>query len=198
FLLPFYDVVSQNMGIQWTGWAISGALETENFYDLAGSGTFILLDGKDRRFNNVRDSPRTIFVYWNLSGCLTLLPTLMLNIEQLDEPLSLRDYLGWGICCLGFATEAITDQQKWLFKGNPDNAGKFIQSGLWGYSRHPNYLTEILQWVPSMPSPLFVWFLLCHISGIPILDKQAMKKWGSDPAFQDYVKNTPLSYWPIV
>lgn len=59
---------------------------------------------------------------FQLSGCLTLLPILMLNSEQRDEPLGLRDYLGWGIWSFGFVTEAITDQQKWLFKGNPDNA----------------------------------------------------------------------------
>lgn len=53
---------------------------------------------------------------------MTLLPTLILNSEQRDEPLGLRDYLGWGIWGLGFATEAIADQQKWLFKGDPDNA----------------------------------------------------------------------------
>ncbi|KAM9505411.1 uncharacterized protein ACWYII_047825 [Salvelinus alpinus] len=242
-----------DLGIQWAGWAIAAALKTEKFYDLAGSGTFILLahlsrywggtrhlrqnvqtglvtawgvrlgtflfmrilkDGQDRRFNNVRDSPGTFFVYWSVQAVwvfMTLLPTLILNSEQRDEPLGLRDYLGWGIWGLGFATEAIADQQKWLFKGDPDNAGKFIQSGLWGYSRHPNYLGEILQWsglflsassvmkgpqYASVLSPLFVWCLLRHVSGIPILEKQATKKWGSDPAFQNYVKNTPL-LWPI-
>lgn len=59
---------------------------------------------------------------FQLSGCLTLLPILMLNSEQRDEPLGLRDYLGWGIWGLGFATEAIADQQKWFFKSDPDNA----------------------------------------------------------------------------
>lgn len=90
--------------------------------------------------------------------------------------------------------------------------GKFIQSGLWAYSRHPNYFGEILQWSGlwlcassvmkgpqylSVASPLFVWFLLRYVSGIPILEKQAMKKWGSDPTFQDYIRNTPLLWpWP--
>lgn len=88
--------------------------------------------------------------------------------------------------------------------------GKFIQSGLWAYSRHPNYLGEILQWSGlflsassvmrgvqhlSVVSPLFLWFLLRHVSGIPILEQQALKKWGSDPAFQNYLRNTPL-LWP--
>ena len=90
--------------------------------------------------------------------------------------------------------------------------GKFIRTGLWAYSRHPNYFGEILQWSGlwlsassvmqgpqylSVASPLFVWFLLRFVSGVPILEKQAMKKWGSDPAFQDYIKNTPLLWpWP--
>lgn len=89
--------------------------------------------------------------------------------------------------------------------------GKFIRSGLWGYSRHPNYLGEILQWSGlwlsassvmkgpqylSVVSPLFVWVLLRYVSGIPILEKQALKKWGSDPAYQNYIRNTPL-LWPF-
>lgn len=175
----------------------------------------ILKDGHDRRFNNVRDSPGTFFVYWTIQAVwvfATLLPTLMLNSEKRDVPLGTRDYIGWSIWGLGFATEAIADQQKWFFKRDPENTGKFIQSGLWAYSRHPNYLGEILQWSGlwltassvmqgwqylSVASPLFVWFLLRHVSGIPILEKQAMKKWGSEPAFQDYVRSTPLLWpWP--
>ncbi|KAG9333999.1 hypothetical protein JZ751_009315 [Albula glossodonta] len=179
-------------------------------------------DGHDRRFNNVRDNPGMFFVYWTVQALwvyMTLLPTLILNSERRDEPLGPRDYIGWGIWGLGFATEAIADQQKWNFKRDPDNAvripffgdlGKFIQSGLWAYSRHPNYLGEILQWSGlflsassvmrgaqhlSVVSPLFVWFLLRHVSGIPILEQQALKRWGSDPAFQNYIRDTPL-LWP--
>jgi len=50
------------------------------------------------------------------------LPTLILNSERRDQPLGPRDYIGWGIWGLGFATEAIADQQKWNFKSDPDNA----------------------------------------------------------------------------
>ncbi|XP_066564349.1 uncharacterized protein LOC136752723 [Amia ocellicauda] len=244
-----------DLAIQWLGWAVASALKTEKFYDLAGSGTFVLLahlsrrwggsgyrrqsiqtglvtvwglrlglflflrilrEGKDRRFNNVRDDPGTFFTYWTVQAVwvfVTLLPTLILNTERRDLPLGGRDYLGWAMWGLGFATEAIADQQKWDFKRDPDNNGKFIQSGLWAYSRHPNYLGEILQWGGlflsassvmrgaqqhlSVVSPLFVWFLLRYVSGIPILEKQALKKWGSDPAFQQYIQNTPL-LWPFL
>uniref|UniRef100_A0A3Q2ZUC4 Si:ch211-210c8.6 n=2 Tax=Kryptolebias marmoratus TaxID=37003 RepID=A0A3Q2ZUC4_KRYMA len=241
-----------DLGIQWFCWVLAAALRTEKFYDLAGSGTFILLthlsrvwggagharqkvqaglvtawglrlgtflflrilkDGHDRRFDHVRDSPGTFFVYWTVQAVwvfITLLPTLMLNTERRNVPLGARDYIGWAVWSLGFATETIADRQKWLFKSNPDNAGKFIRSGLWAYSRHPNYAGEILQWAGlwlsassvmrgpqhlSVASPLFVWFLLRHVSGVPILEKQAAKRWGSEPAFQDYVQNTPL-LWP--
>ncbi|KAL4623686.1 hypothetical protein GN956_G18681 [Arapaima gigas] len=241
-----------DLGVQWLGWAAAAALRTERFYDLAGSGTFVLLahlsrlwggtghlrqnvqtglvtvwglrlgtflflrilkEGQDRRFNNVRDNPGTFFVYWTMQALwvfVTLLPTLILNSERRDKPLGARDYVGWGIWGLGFATEAIADQQKWNFKQNPDNTGKFIQSGLWAHSRHPNYLGEILQWTGlfvsassvmrgphylSVVSPVFVWFLLRYVSGIPILEKQALQKWGGDPSFQNYIRNTPL-LWP--
>lgn len=243
-----------DLGIQWAGWALAAACKTEKFYDLAGSGTFILLahlsriwggarhvrqnvqtglvtawglrlgtflflrilkDGHDRRFNNVRENPGTFFVYWTVQAVwifTTLLPTLMLNSERRDEPLGWRDYVGWSVWGLGFTVQAIADQQKWRFKSDPDNAGKFIQSGLWAYSRHPNYFGEILQWSGlwlsassvmqgpqyfSVISPMFVWFLLNYVSGVPLLEKQGLKKWGSDPAYQNYLKNTPV-LWPKI
>lgn len=52
---------------------------------------------------------------------VTLLPTLMLNSEKRNTPLGMRDYVGWTLWGIGFATEAIADQQKWIFKGDPDN-----------------------------------------------------------------------------
>ncbi|MEE6472201.1 hypothetical protein FKM82_009533 [Ascaphus truei] len=251
------QVLSMGFGlsltIQWALWAAAALLQTEKFYDLAGSGTFILLshlslhwrgtrylrqqiqtglitawglrlgaflflrilrDGHDRRFNGVRDKPGTFFIYWTMQGIwifVTLLPSLMLNLEKRDKPLGLLDYFGWTLWTVGFLTQAIADQQKWSFKTDPDNAGKFIQSGLWAYSRHPNYLGEILQWSGlffsassvlsnfqyiSIISPLFVWFLLSYVSGIPILENQAMKRWGSTAVYQSYIKQTPV-LWPF-
>ncbi|XP_040196205.1 uncharacterized protein LOC120929076 [Rana temporaria] len=242
-----------SLGIQWILWAVAAILQTEKFYDLAGSGTFILLshlslrwsgtsylrqkiqtglitvwgirlgtflflrilrDGHDRRFNKVRDNPGTFLVYWTLQGIwifVTLLPSLMLNLEKRNKPLGLVDYCGWILWAVGFLVQAIADQQKWSFKSDPDNTGKFIQSGLWAYSRHPNYLGEILQWSGlflasssvlrgyqylSIISPIFVWFLLNYVSGIPILEKQGLKKWGEDPAYKSYIQQTPV-LWPF-
>lgn len=89
--------------------------------------------------------------------------------------------------------------------------GRFIQEGLWAYSRHPNYLGEIWLWTGlflsaasvlrgwqyiSVASPLLVWFLLSYVSGIPLLEKAAAKRWGKEAAFQAYVQKTPV-LWPI-
>uniref|UniRef100_A0A8D0C0W8 Steroid 5-alpha reductase C-terminal domain-containing protein n=1 Tax=Salvator merianae TaxID=96440 RepID=A0A8D0C0W8_SALMN len=246
-------LASLDLALQWSLWVAAAALRTEKFFDLAGSGTFILLahlslnwgetqhlrqqvqtglvtvwglrlglflflrilkEGHDRRFNGIRENAGTFFLYWTMQGAwvfITLLPTLLLNLEKHRKPLGFLDYLGWGIWAVGFIIESVADQQKWHFRSNPDNAGKFIQSGLWAYSRHPNYLGEILIWTGlfisaasvlrrwqyiSILSPMLVWFLLNYISGIPILEKAAMKRWGKEPAFQTYLQKTPV-LWPV-
>ncbi|KAJ7317867.1 hypothetical protein JRQ81_004029 [Phrynocephalus forsythii] len=175
----------------------------------------ILKEGHDRRFNGVRENPTIFFLYWTMQGTwvfITLLPTLILNLEKHQVPLGFLDYLGWFTWAVGFIIEAVADQQKWQFRSNPDNTGRFIQSGLWAYSRHPNYLGEILLWTGlflsalsvlhgwqyiGIVSPLLVWFLLSYISGIPVLERAAMKRWGKEAAFQDYLQKTPV-LWPVL
>lgn len=105
----------------------------------------------------------------------------------------------------GFLFEVIADHQKSRFKSNPDNAGKFINEGLWSLSRHPNYFGEILMWSGlylsstsvlkgwehiSVISPVLLSYLLTRVSGIPLLEKAGMKKWGDQPDYQEYIKNT--------
>lgn len=170
----------------------------------------ILKDGHDRRFDKVRNVPTKFFLFWTVQAVwvfITLLPTLILNAKQHDEELSTRDYIGWGIWGLGFFFEALSDYQKSEFRADPDNAGKFITSGLWSLSRHPNYFGEILVWAGlfisassvmrgsdyiSLISPIFVTFLLTKVSGVPLLERSAMKRWGTDPLYQEYVRKTPV------
>jgi len=103
------------------------------------------------------------------------------------------------------------DIQKYVFKSNLANKGKFIQSGLWSVSRHPNYFGEIVMWcamaglavnglgsstpiraIGACTSPLFVTYLLTKMSGIPILEKMGNDRWGKDEAYQKYKKTTPV------
>ncbi|WAQ95096.1 hypothetical protein MAR_007567, partial [Mya arenaria] len=227
----FAKAAGIDFGIQWSLWALASLLQTEKVrYILLpclpklAMGQNILheteghfwygdgvggKEGKDSRFNGVRGNPGRFWVYWTIQGLwifVTLLPVLVLNNKKEDKPLTYRDYAGWGLWTLGFLFESIADYQKSAFKANPDNAGKFITSGLWSTSRYPNYFGEICMWsglfltsssamtsakeYASVLSPLFVTFLLLKVSGVPIQEKQQAKRWGTNPDFIKYVKNT--------
>ncbi|XP_074659189.1 uncharacterized protein LOC141911959 [Tubulanus polymorphus] len=171
----------------------------------------VMKEGEDKRFTHVRGRPAIFFVYWTMQAIwvfVTLLPSLILNSKTVDRPLGWRDYAGWSIWAVGFLTEVLADYQKSVFRNNPENKGKFISSGLWSLSRHPNYFGEILLWFGlylsasstfrhrlehlSVLSPMFVYFLITKVSGVPPLEKMAMKRFGKDPAYQQYVKDTPV------
>jgi steroid 5-alpha reductase family enzyme len=118
--------------------------------------------------------------------------------------------LGSVIWLLGFAVEVIADQQKSEFRSQAQNKGKFISTGLWAYSRHPNYVGEILLWTgiaiiafPSLSgwswialiSPVFVYLLLSKVSGVPMLEARADERWGNNDEYQKYKVVTPV-LWP--
>lgn len=116
-------------------------------------GTFlfirVLKDGGDKRFDKAKVEPATFFKFWFIQGLwvfITLLPAITLNTTRRNPAVGWRDYVGWGIWGLGFVIEVVADLQKSIFKSNPVNAGRFIQSGLWSVSRHPNYFGEIALW----------------------------------------------------
>jgi steroid 5-alpha reductase family enzyme len=109
----------------------------------------------------------------------------------------------WGA---GFAIEAIADHQKARFRADPANRDRFIATGLWAWSRHPNYCGEILLWagvalvalpalsgfaLVTLVSPLFVYVLLTRVSGIPLLEARSDSRWGADPAYRAYKARTP-------
>lgn len=180
-------------------------------------GTFlftrVLKDGHDSRFNVVKHKPGLFWIYWTIQGVWvlsTLLPTLIVNSKQdkkddKKDEITMQDYIGWGMWVFGFLFEIMADHQKSQFRNNPENTGKFISQGLWSISRHPNYFGEILMWSGlylsatsvlkgwehvSVISPLLLTYLLTNVSGIPLLEAAGKKRWGSDPSYQDYVKNT--------
>ena len=166
--------------------------------------------GKDGRFDKLKTSPIRFLVPWTLQGLwvfLTMIVVIVINSQADSAPaLGVWDGIGLSIWILGFGIEVIADNQKTEFNTEPDNQGKWIDSGLWSYSRHPNYLGEILLWTGiaffgiscftglervAWISPIFIYLLLTKISGTPILDKRALEKWGEDPEYQKYRDNTP-------
>ena len=166
--------------------------------------------GKDGRFDKFKTSPIRFLVPWTIQGLwvfLTMIVVIVINSQADSAPaLGIWDVLGLITWILGFGIEAIADKQKTVFNTEPTNQGKWIESGLWSISRHPNYLGEILLWTGiaffgiscftdlervAWISPIFIYLLLTKVSGIPILDKRALEKWGDDSEYQKYRENTP-------
>lgn len=130
---------------------------------------------------------------------LLLIATPLFIAYQTAHYSSLFTILGLLIAIIGFAVEVISDHQLVQFKKNKLNQGKMIQSGLWHYSRHPNYFGESLFWwgIACIVYPLsthFLWFLspaiitilVRYVSGVPLLEK----KYQDNIEFQIYAKKT--------
>ena len=171
--------------------------------------------GEDRRFRSIRTSFPTFFMTWTLQGSWVFITSscaLAAITSTNDVPLGVPFVVGVAIWLFGFAVEVIADRQKTAFRTNPDNARDFIRTGLWAWSRHPNYFGEIVLWLgvaiiaypvlqgwqaATLISPLFVTVLLTFVSGMRMLEYRANKTWGDDPDYQVYKLRTPgLMLWP--
>jgi steroid 5-alpha reductase family enzyme len=146
---------------------------------------------------------RSYFQVYILQGVflfLIVLPVLLIN-KNAGVSLGLLDFLGVAMWLVGFYFEAVGDAQLARFIKNPTNKGKLMQSGLWAYTRHPNYFGEVMQWwgiwlvafsVPSgwlgIIGPVTITFLILKVSGIPILEKK-MKE---NPEFESYKKRVSM------
>ena len=166
-------------------------------------------DGKDARFDELKPSFPRFLMTWTLQGLwvfLTLACALAAMTSEGVRPLGVTALVGALIWAVGFSIEVVADRQKRQFRADPDNRGRFIQGGLWAWSRHPNYFGEIMLWIGvtiiavpqlggwqfvTLVSPVFVYFLLTRISGIPLLEERAEAKWGDDPEYRAYRDRTP-------
>lgn len=114
--------------------------------------------------------------------------------------------IGIAVYVIGMTIEIVADLQKSAFRADPANRHEFIHTGLWSRSRHPNYVGEIVLWVGvfiaaapvlegwqwiAVLSPLFVILLLTRVSGIPLLEARADKKWGDREDYAQYRDRTP-------
>ena len=169
----------------------------------------VLKVGEDIRFKDVKNNALKFFVWFSISSLWVSLTTMaamnVVTSKNYNQDLTLL-CIGTIIWIIGFLFEIISDYQKIKFKNNASNKNKFIDSGLWSISRHPNYFGEIILWIgiyiitlPSTSgleylgiiSPLFVIVLLNKVSGINLLEASADKRWGSSKEYQKYKKITP-------
>ena len=177
-------------------------------------GSFLFLrihkDGNDRRFNEIKTDFLKFMFIWTMSATWVFITSscalAALTSDTIHDNLFFIG-LGASMWAIGFAIEVISDIQKRQFRKN--NSNSFISSGLWAYSRHPNYLGEIILWlgvsliaIPSLNgfqyitliSPLFVYLLLTKGTGLNILEEYAEKKWGDLKDYQEYKRNTPILF----
>ena len=165
--------------------------------------------GEDDRFETVKTSASRFFIWFTVSGLwvsLTSIAAINILTTKIDHNNYYFVYLGALVWLFGFLFEVISDYQKMKFKNIPDNKNKFIDTGLWSLSRHPNYFGEIILWIgifiitlPSISgtdyitiiSPIFVYFLLNKISGINLLEIKAQKRWGDLESYKAYRSKTP-------
>jgi steroid 5-alpha reductase family enzyme len=235
--------------IQWILYIPAYYFQTEKFYDLSGSLTYISVvsycfyynydkeninlgnlvisiliilwairlgsflffrikkAGEDIRFREIKKSPSRFFMTWTLQGMWVSLCSAC-SLAGISNGIIINNlfYIGLTIFIAGFTIEIIADNQKTKFRMNPINKDRFINSGLWKYSRHPNYLGEIILWLGisiisfsslnglemiTLISPIFTYLLLVYVSGIRILEYNGNKKWGHLERYKDYKEKTP-------
>lgn len=250
FGLPLFALaVGYAFVLNWIVFIFAYLNQTEHFFDLTGSltyitatllvvllspvrdgrtwllmavvliwagrlGSFLFLRvrkaGKDDRFDEIKPSFVRFLNVWTLQGLwitFTLSAALVGLTSATRKPLGVFAIVGAVIWLIGFTLEVVADAQKSRFKANPANQGKFIHTGLWSRSRHPNYFGEITLWLGvaiialpvlqgwqwvAMISPVFVFLLLTRVSGVPMLEKKADTKWGGQTEYEAYKKNTPV------
>ena len=253
-----FNAVFLAFAIQWIAFIPAYIFQTEKFYDLTGSLTYLLViwysltlssdqftnlnganvvivllislwairlgsflfmrihhDGEDKRFRSIKPSASQFFMTWTLQGLWVSLCS-MCALTAISSNTGIVTnaffYIGLALFILGFAIEVMADMEKSAFKANQENKDKFITTGLWARSRHPNYFGEIVLWTGiavmsfssleglqylTLISPIFTYLLLVYVSGVRMLEARGDLKWGDDPAYQEYKKKTPVLFIKI-
>lgn len=150
--------------------------------------------GKQARFKMWR-----FFIYQAISNVLLAFPFLLIFLNERINTGWI--WLGLSIWLIGIVGESTADAQLKRFRSLQNNLSKVCETGLWNYSRHPNYFFEWLIWVSyflmalsvewgwtAILCPVLMYFLLTKVTGIPMLEELALKSKGL--AYLDYQKRT--------
>jgi steroid 5-alpha reductase family enzyme len=166
--------------------------------------------GADSRFDDIKPSFPRFLNTWTLQGLwvtITASAALAAITSTTRVELGTVTAIGLVVWVVGIGLEIVADAQKSRFRADPANKGRFIRTGLWSWSRHPNYFGEILLWVGvavvalpalrgwqwvALLSPVFVALLLLRVSGVPMLEKAADERWGGQPDYEAYKSGTSL------
>jgi steroid 5-alpha reductase family enzyme len=176
-------------------------------------GTYLLIrvikNKKDKRFDGVRENFKKFANFWfgqAIAAWVLMIP-MSFSVRHVSS-IKVLAVIGIVVWAIAFIIESLADYQKSQFKKDSSNKGKWIDNGIWHYSRHPNYFGEILVWIGiyiytfsanttserliGLASPIFIALLLIFVSGIPPLEQSADKKWGDDPEYKRYKARTSI------
>lgn len=145
---------------------------------------------------------RAYVAVFMLQGLLLLLVSMPITAAaaQSQTPSTMIAIIGVVVWLAGFNIESAADRQLAEFVANPANKGKIMGSGLWRYSRHPNYFGEIMQWWgvwvltlgglwwAAIVGPITITWLIVFVSGIPLLER----RYRSNRDYQNYSKRTSM------
>lgn len=139
-----------------------------------------------------------VFMFQMLLLIIIVQPVLLANTRA-GNGLKLVNYIGIAVWIVGYYFEVVGDAQLKKFKSDPSNKGKLMTSGLWAYTRHPNYFGEATMWwgiflvsiveplsLIGIVGPATITFLLLKVSGVPMLEK----KYEGREDFEEYKKRT--------
>lgn len=203
--------------IQWTGGMPARRLAVAAMFGSWGARLTVMLL-HDRVFNRPEDgryadlrqrkgaaANRWFFWFFQaqaLAAIVFSLPALLAVLNPANEfsPLELT---AAGLWIVGFTGESTADRQLLYFKADGANRGKTCRSGLWRYSRHPNYFFEWLMWMAyalfasaapwgwvAFACPAIMLFLLFKVTGIPATEAQAIRSRGDD--YREYQRTTSV------
>lgn len=166
---------------------------------------------EDIRYRNMRKgwgknwivpSYTRVFVMQGLISLIINMPMLWI-LSQPAQEMDVFAYLGIAVWLTGFIFESVGDAQLKAFKAKPENKGKLMTTGLWSWSRHPNYFGEVVQWwgiflfAAALPmgfvtilSPVAITFLILKVSGVPMLEKLMEGRPGSE----EYRRRTSIFF----
>ena len=167
--------------------------------------------GEDLRYVKMREpaSPDwrflsyvRVFMFQGFLQMLLMTPIVLVHYYPGQSGMSFLDYFGLLVWAIGFGIEAITDMQLTKFRSNATNSNKILKTGLWRYSRHPNYFGDALQWfaffIISLNSgyiwgvigPILMVFIFLKLT-IGILEKSQTRK---RPGYEEYTKSTNVFF----
>lgn len=245
----FAVVVGWIFLVQFVAFIPAWLKQTEHFYDLVGSFTYVTAiaaavalsghtdagalllagmvmvwagrlgpflfrrvrrAGADDRFDAIKPDFGRFLNVWTIQGLwvTTTLAAALAAVTTADRPqIGVITLVGLLVWLAGFSIEVVADAQKSRFRADPANKGTFIRTGLWAWSRHPNYFGEITLWfgvaLAALPalggwqyvtliSPVFVFLLITRVSGVPLLEKKADARWGGQRDYEQYKAATPV------